>query len=94
MDEFVLTLGEIADKVGRSKPSVANRLRLLDLPDDVLGMVERGELGGARQGRPGGPGQDERRARASSSAAGCRYGPPSRRRAGPARGSARERSTP
>jgi ParB family transcriptional regulator, chromosome partitioning protein len=23
---------------------VANRLRLLDLPDDVLGMVERGEL--------------------------------------------------
>ena len=44
MDEFVLTLGDVAEKVGRSKPSVANRLRLLDLPDDVLGMVERGEL--------------------------------------------------
>jgi ParB family chromosome partitioning protein len=44
MDEFVLTLGDVADRVGRSKPSVANRLRLLDLPDDVLGMVERGEL--------------------------------------------------
>jgi len=44
MDEFVLTLGDVAGRVGRSKPSVANRLRLLDLPDDVLGMVERGEL--------------------------------------------------
>jgi ParB family chromosome partitioning protein len=44
LDEFVLSLGEVADRVGRSKPSVANRLRLLDLPEDVLGMVERGEL--------------------------------------------------
>jgi ParB family chromosome partitioning protein len=44
MDEFILSLGDVAEKVGRSKPSVANRLRLLDLPDDVLGMVERGEL--------------------------------------------------
>ena len=34
----------IAERVGRSKPSVSNRLRLLELPDDVLGMVERGEL--------------------------------------------------
>ena len=25
MDEFVLSLGDVADKVGRSKPSVANR---------------------------------------------------------------------
>jgi ParB family chromosome partitioning protein len=30
--------------VGRSKPSVSNRIRLLELPDDVLGMVERGQL--------------------------------------------------
>ena len=44
LDEFVLSLGEIAEQVGRSKPAVANRLRLLDLPEDVLGMVERGEL--------------------------------------------------
>jgi ParB family transcriptional regulator, chromosome partitioning protein len=44
LDEFVLSLGEVADRVGRSKPSVANRLRLLDLPEDVLGLVERGEL--------------------------------------------------
>jgi hypothetical protein len=29
--------------VGRSKPSVSNRIRLLDLPDDVLGMLERSQ---------------------------------------------------
>jgi ParB family chromosome partitioning protein len=43
-DEFGLTQGEIAERVGRSKPSVSNRIRLLELPDDVLGMVERGQL--------------------------------------------------
>jgi ParB family chromosome partitioning protein len=44
IDEFELALGEIAERVGRSKPAVSNRLRLLDLPPDVLGMLERGEL--------------------------------------------------
>ncbi len=44
MDEFGLSLGEIAEKVGRSKPSVSNRLRLLELPDEVLWMLVRGEL--------------------------------------------------
>jgi len=44
MDEFALSLGEVAEKVGRSKPSVSNRVRLLDLPEDVLAMLERGEL--------------------------------------------------
>jgi len=44
LDEFGLTLGEIGERVGRSKPSVSNRVRLLELPDDVLGMLERGEL--------------------------------------------------
>jgi ParB family chromosome partitioning protein len=43
-DEFGLALGEVAERVGRSKPSVSNRLRLLDLPDDVLALVERGAL--------------------------------------------------
>ena len=43
-DEFGLSLGEISERVGRSKPSVSNRMRLLDLPDDVLAMVERREL--------------------------------------------------
>ncbi|HZC31010.1 MAG TPA: ParB/RepB/Spo0J family partition protein [Gaiellaceae bacterium] len=44
LDEFGLTLGEVAERVGRSKPSVSNRIRLLELPDDILGMVERGQL--------------------------------------------------
>ena len=43
-DEFGLPLGEIAERVGSSKPAVSNRLRLLELSDDVLAMVERGEL--------------------------------------------------
>jgi ParB family transcriptional regulator, chromosome partitioning protein len=44
IDEFSLSLGEVAERVGRSKPSVSNRIRLLELPEDVLGMVERGQL--------------------------------------------------
>ncbi|HET7554437.1 MAG TPA: ParB/RepB/Spo0J family partition protein [Gaiellaceae bacterium] len=44
LDEFELSLGEVAERVGKAKPTVSNRLRLLELPDDVLGLVERGEL--------------------------------------------------
>jgi ParB family transcriptional regulator, chromosome partitioning protein len=44
IDEFGLSLGELADRVGKSKPTVSNRIRLLELPEDVLGMVARGEL--------------------------------------------------
>ena len=44
IDEFGLALGDVADRVGRSKPSVSNRIRMLELPDDVLGMIERGQL--------------------------------------------------
>jgi len=44
VDEFELSLGEIAERVGRSKPAVSNRLRLLELPEEVLWMLARGEL--------------------------------------------------
>jgi len=44
LDEFALSLGEVAARVGRSKPAVSNRVRLLELPQDVLGMVDRGQL--------------------------------------------------
>jgi ParB family chromosome partitioning protein len=44
LDEFGLSLGEVTERVGRSKPSVSNRVRLLELPDDILGLVERGVL--------------------------------------------------
>jgi ParB family chromosome partitioning protein len=44
VDEFGLSLGDVAERVGRSKASVSNRLRLLELPDDVLWMLARGDL--------------------------------------------------
>jgi ParB family chromosome partitioning protein len=44
LDEFGLSLGELAQRVGKAKPTVSNRLRLLELPDDVLALVERAEL--------------------------------------------------
>ncbi len=44
VDEFELSLGDVAERVGRSKPSVSNRLRLLELPEDVLWMLARGDL--------------------------------------------------
>ena len=44
MDEFELSLGDVSERVGRSKPAISNKMRLLELSDDVLAMVERGEL--------------------------------------------------
>ena len=44
LDEFGLPLGEVAEKVGRSKPAVSNGVRLLELPEDVLAMLERRQL--------------------------------------------------
>jgi ParB family transcriptional regulator, chromosome partitioning protein len=44
VDEFELSLGELAEHVGRSKAGVSNRLRLLELPEEVLWMLARGEL--------------------------------------------------
>jgi ParB family chromosome partitioning protein len=43
-DEFGLSLGEVAERVGRSKPSVSNRVRLLELPSEVLTMIGDGAL--------------------------------------------------
>ncbi len=43
-DEFGLTHERIAELVGKSRVSVTNTLRLLELPDDVQSMVERREL--------------------------------------------------
>src|SRR3954463_12340897 len=44
LDEFGLSLGDLAEQVGKSKPAVSNRVRLLELPEDVLKMLERGQL--------------------------------------------------
>ena len=44
VDEFELSLGDVAERVGRSKSAVSNRLRLLELPEEVLWMLARGDL--------------------------------------------------
>jgi ParB family chromosome partitioning protein len=44
IDEFSLSLGDVAERVGKSKPTVSNRIRLLELPEDVLAMIARREL--------------------------------------------------
>ena len=42
--EFGLTQELTAERVGKSRPAVANALRLLSLPDKLLDMVESGKL--------------------------------------------------
>ena len=44
MQEHGLTQEEAASRVGKSRPAVANALRLLNLPVDVLEMVRSGKL--------------------------------------------------
>jgi ParB family chromosome partitioning protein len=44
MDNFDLTQEEISREVGRSRPAIANALRLLTLPVPVLDMVRGGRL--------------------------------------------------
>ena len=44
MDEYGLTQDAVAERIGKSRPSVANTLRLLSLYPDVLKMVEDGKL--------------------------------------------------
>ncbi|MDR7386227.1 MAG: ParB/RepB/Spo0J family partition protein [Armatimonadota bacterium] len=44
VQEFGLSQQEIARLVGRSQPAVANTLRLLSLPQEVLQAVEKGQL--------------------------------------------------
>ncbi|MEZ4505535.1 MAG: ParB/RepB/Spo0J family partition protein [Thermomicrobiales bacterium] len=44
IDEFGLTQAEVAERVGRSRVSVTNTLRLLLLPDRVKTALERGDI--------------------------------------------------
>ena len=44
VDEFGLTQDEVAQRVGKSRPSVANALRLLTLPPPLIEFVGNGEL--------------------------------------------------
>jgi ParB family chromosome partitioning protein len=44
VEELGLTREEVGVRVGRSRVSVSNLMRLLDLPDEALDLIERGEL--------------------------------------------------
>jgi ParB family chromosome partitioning protein len=44
VDDLGLTKEDLARRVGRSRPAVSNLIRLLDLPDEALKMLESGEL--------------------------------------------------
>ena len=42
--EFQLSQQQVADRVGKSRPSIANAMRLLTLEPDVLTMIEQGQI--------------------------------------------------
>lgn len=44
MDAYTLTQEQVADKIGKSRPAVANALRLLSLPPKVLEMLRAGAI--------------------------------------------------
>jgi ParB family chromosome partitioning protein len=44
VEELSLTREEVGLRVGRSRVAVSNLIRLLDLPDEVLELLERGDL--------------------------------------------------
>ena len=44
IEKFGLTQDQVAKQVGKSRPAVANILRLLDLPDQVLEMLRDGTI--------------------------------------------------
>lgn len=44
MERFDMTQEEVSKQVGKSRPAIANILRLLDLPDEVLELLKAGEL--------------------------------------------------
>ena len=44
IDQFDLTQDQVAKQVGKSRPAIANLLRLLELPDEVLEQLKAGDL--------------------------------------------------
>jgi len=44
MDDYKLTQDELAQRIGKSRPAIANTLRLLTLCDEVIDMVRAGKL--------------------------------------------------
>jgi ParB family chromosome partitioning protein len=62
VEELGLTKEELSRRVGRSRPAVSNLIRLLELPDETLELLEAGELSeGHGRALLGADGNDVRR---------------------------------
>ena len=71
VEELGLTKEELARRVGRSRPAVSNLIRLLELPDEALGLLESGDLSeGHGKALLGAAGNDVRRRLARDAARG------------------------
>ena len=44
MEEYGMTQEQVAQRMGKSRPAVTNALRLLNLPEDLMALVEEGKL--------------------------------------------------
>ena len=44
MTEYGMTQEQVAQRMGKSRPAVTNALRLLNLPEDLMALVEEGKL--------------------------------------------------
>lgn len=44
INQYNLTQDEVADKIGKSRPAVANTLRLLLLPESIISLVESNKI--------------------------------------------------
>jgi ParB family transcriptional regulator, chromosome partitioning protein len=62
IEELGVSKEDLARRVGRSRPAVSNLIRLLDLPDELLALLESGELSeGHGKALLGAQGNDVRR---------------------------------
>jgi ParB family transcriptional regulator, chromosome partitioning protein len=62
VEDLGLTKEELARRVGRSRPAVSNLIRLLELPDEALELLEQGDLSeGHGKALLGAAGHDVRR---------------------------------
>jgi ParB family transcriptional regulator, chromosome partitioning protein len=71
VEDLGLTKEELARRVGRSRPAISNLIRLLELPDETLELLEAGELSeGHGKALLGAGGNDVRRRLARDAARG------------------------